>query len=146
MNVKFCLMPFQNLVNVLFSSCDWPSFVLNYIFIFDDIKIFCILSPKATQWRHLIFKKYFVIFIFEVFSTNFLFSFLFFKNILFIYSWETWRVRQRHRQRKKQASCGEPNVGLDLRTPGSRPEPKADALPLSYPGAPPLIFLREICL
>ena len=31
------------------------------------------------------------------------------------------------RQRKKQAPCGEPDAGLDLRTSGSRPEPKADA-------------------
>ena len=32
--------------------------------------------------------------------------------------------------------CGEPDVGLDPRTAGSRPEPKADAQPLSHPGAP----------
>ena len=29
-----------------------------------------------------------------------------------------------------------PDVGLDPRTPGSRPEPKADAPPLSHPGIP----------
>ena len=44
------------------------------------------------------------------------------------------RERQRHRQREKQAPCGELDVGLDPRTPGSWPEPKADAQPLSYPG------------
>ena len=44
--------------------------------------------------------------------------------------------RQRHRQREKQASCREPDGRLDLRTPGSQPEPKADAQPLSQPGAP----------
>ena len=33
---------------------------------------------------------------------------------------------QRHRQREKQAPCGKPDVGLDPRNPGSRPEPKAD--------------------
>ena len=38
---------------------------------------------------------------------------LFFKNILFIYSWKTHRERQRHRQREKQASCREPSVELD---------------------------------
>ena len=43
--------------------------------------------------------------------------------------------RQRHRQREKQALCGESDVGLDPRTPGSRPEPKADVQPLSHPGA-----------
>ena len=43
--------------------------------------------------------------------------------------------RQRHRQRGKQAPCGEPDVGLDPWTLGSRPEQKADVQPLSYPGA-----------
>ena len=46
------------------------------------------------------------------------------------------RWRQRHRQREKQAPCGEPDVGLDSRTPGSRPEPKARAQPLSHPSTP----------
>ena len=32
-------------------------------------------------------------------------------------------------------SCREPNEGLDPRTPGSQPEPKADTQPLSHPGA-----------
>ena len=53
------------------------------------------------------------------------------------------RKRQRHRQREKQAPCGEPVVGLDPRTPGSCPEPKADAQPLSHPGAPTPSF--SIC-
>ena len=44
--------------------------------------------------------------------------------------------RQRHRQREKQALCGEPDVGLDPGTLGSQPEPKADAQLLSYPGIP----------
>ena len=41
--------------------------------------------------------------------------------------------RQRQRQREKQAPCGEPDVGLDPRTPGSCPELKADTQPLSHP-------------
>ena len=32
--------------------------------------------------------------------------------------------------------CGEPDAGLDPGTPGSLPELKADAQPLSHPGAP----------
>ena len=48
---------------------------------------------------------------------------------------ERERERQRHRQREKQAPCREPDVGLNPRTPGSYPEPKADAQPLSDPGA-----------
>ena len=44
--------------------------------------------------------------------------------------------RERVRQREKQAPCREPEAELDPRTPGSRPEPKADTQPLSHPGAP----------
>ena len=49
---------------------------------------------------------------------------------------DTHCERQRHRQREKQAPCREPDAGLDPRTPGSGPELKADAQPLSHPGAP----------
>ena len=49
---------------------------------------------------------------------------------------EREREGQRHRQREKQAPRREPNVGLDPRTPGSCPEPKADTQPLSHPGVP----------
>ena len=45
------------------------------------------------------------------------------------------RERQRHR-REKQAPCREPDAGLDPRTPGSRPRPKAGAKPPSHPGVP----------
>ena len=40
------------------------------------------------------------------------------------------------RQREKQAPYWEPEVGLDPRTPGSHPGPKAGAKPLSHPGIP----------
>ena len=50
--------------------------------------------------------------------------------------------RQRHRQREKQAPCREPNVGLNSRTPGSCPEPKADVQQLSHPGIPNLSDLK----
>ena len=49
---------------------------------------------------------------------------------------ERERERQRYRQRKKQAPCGEPNVGLDPRTAESQPEPKVDTQPLSHPAVP----------
>ena len=49
--------------------------------------------------------------------------------------------RQRHRQREKQASHGEPDATLDPETPGSRPEPKADAQLLNHLGVPKLTFL-----
>ena len=48
--------------------------------------------------------------------------------------------RQRHRQRGKQDPCREPDVGLDPRSPGSRPGPKTGAKPLSHPGIPTSCF------
>ena len=48
---------------------------------------------------------------------------------------ERERERQRHWQREKQAPCGEPNVGLNPRTRGPQPEPKADAQVWSHLGA-----------
>ncbi|XP_048950784.1 disintegrin and metalloproteinase domain-containing protein 18 isoform X8 [Canis lupus dingo] len=51
--------------------------------------------------------------------------------------------RQRHRQRKKQSPCREPDVGLNPRTQGSCPEPKAEAQPLSHPGIPIHSFIDE---
>ena len=38
------------------------------------------------------------------------------------------------------APCGKPDSGLDPRAPGSHPEPKTDAQPLSHPGVPNTIF------
>ena len=61
--------------------------------------------------------------------------FFFLRFYLFIHE-RLKRHRQRHRQREKQAPFREPDVGLDPRTPGSHPEPKTDAQPLSYPGTP----------
>ena len=53
---------------------------------------------------------------------------------------DTHTQRQKHRQREKQAPPGEPDAGLDPRTPGSQPEPKADAQTLSHPGAPEAMY------
>ncbi|XP_072667024.1 histone acetyltransferase type B catalytic subunit isoform X1 [Canis lupus baileyi] len=47
-------------------------------------------------------------------------------EILFIHETETERERQRPRQREKQAPCREPDAGLNPRSPGSGPGPKAD--------------------
>ena len=38
---------------------------------------------------------------------------------------DTERERQRQRHREKQAPCREPDVGLNPRSPGSCPGPKA---------------------
>ena len=59
---------------------------------------------------------------------------------------ERERERQRHRQKEKQAPCREPDVGLDLGTPGSHPAPKAGAKPLSHPGIPYLFkYIKYTC-
>ena len=54
------------------------------------------------------------------------------------------RERQRHREREKQDPRRDPDVGLDPGTPGSLPELKADAQPLSHPGIPPRAFITPI--
>ena len=64
----------------------------------------------------------------------FVLVFFFFKDFIYLFMRDT--ERQRHRGREKQAPCREPDVGLDPRTLGSQPEPKADAQPLSHPGVP----------
>ena len=54
------------------------------------------------------------------------------------------KERQRHRQTDKQAPCKEPDMGLNPRTLGSRPELKPDAQPLSHSDVPsPFIFQME---
>ena len=45
-------------------------------------------------------------------------------------------IHERHRQREKQASQGEPDVGLDPGSPGSGPGLKTGTQLLSHPGAP----------
>ena len=46
--------------------------------------------------------------------------------------------------REKQAPCRDPDIGLDLGTPGSRPGPKAGAKPLSHPGIPRRLLLMKV--
>ena len=63
-----------------------------------------------------------------------------FKDFIYLFMRDTHRERQRRRQREKQTPCGEPDVGLDPRTLGSRPGLKADVQPLSHPGIPEKAF------
>ena len=55
---------------------------------------------------------------------------------------DTEKEAETHRQREKQAPYRKPNVGLDTGTPGSHPEPKADAQPLSHPDVPYINILK----
>ena len=50
---------------------------------------------------------------------------------------DTQKEVETHRQKQKQAPHEEPDAELNPWTPGSCPEPKADAQPLSHPGIPP---------
>ena len=68
-------------------------------------------------------------------------DFIFKDFILFIH--ETQRESQRHRKREKQAPCRELDEGPNPRTPGSHPEPEADAQLLSHPGAPIAVLLFQ---
>ena len=68
-----------------------------------------------------------------------IFFFFFLRFYLFIHERHTERDR-RHRQREKQAPCREHDVGLDSRTPGSHPGPKADPQPLSHQVSHDILF------
>ena len=83
---------------------------------------FCFIVALILWWDSRRSKNYTTI---AIVST-------FLKNILFIYSWET----HRERQREQQAPFGEPDVGLVSRILGSWPEHKTYAQPLSHAGAP----------
>ena len=60
---------------------------------------------------------------------------------LFLHERDTKRGRGTGRGRSR-LPAGRTNAELDPRTPGSCPEPKADAQPLSHPGAPLGVFIR----
>ena len=61
--------------------------------------------------------------------------------ILKYFMYLSMRDTERERQAEGEAApCREPDAGLDPRTPGSRPEPEADAQALSHPGAPSVAF------
>ena len=60
---------------------------------------------------------------------------LFLKMILFMSNTHTHREAETKAE-GEQDPCGTPNTGLDPRTLGSQPEWKAEAQPLSHPGAP----------
>ena len=52
--------------------------------------------------------------------------------------------REAETQAEGETGCPwEPNVGPDPGSPGSRPEPKAGAQPLSHPGVPSPSFLNQ---
>ena len=55
---------------------------------------------------------------------------------------DTQREAGTRGQREKQAPCKKPSAGLNPGSPGSRPEPKADAQLLSHPGVPPISVLN----
>ena len=67
--------------------------------------------------------------------------FHFFKRFyLFIHEKHTeWEA-----ETQAEGEAGEPDVGIDPKTPGSQPELNADAQPLSHPGAPSKVFQIQV--
>ena len=57
--------------------------------------------------------------------------------LIFYFIHERYRGRGRDIAEEETGSLREPDAGLDPRTPGSHPEPKADAQPPGHPGVPP---------
>ena len=66
------------------------------------------------------------------------------KDFIYLFMRDTHTHREREREREREpetqaegeaGSMQEPDAGLDPRTQGIGPEPKADAQPLSHPGA-----------
>ena len=70
-------------------------------------------------------------------------SLLFFFKILFIYLFEREKVRKITGEEADFPLSREPNVGLDPRTLGPRPEPKADVNQLGHPDAPQMCFFNQ---
>ena len=60
----------------------------------------------------------------------------------------TEREREREAETQAEGEAGsmhrEPDVGLDPRSPGSRPGPKAGAKPLRHPGIPIFLHFEDI--
>ena len=59
--------------------------------------------------------------VFHVKKNDVFILFRFFLRFLYLFMRDADWDRHRHRQREKQAPCGEPEVGFDSRSPGSRP-------------------------
>ena len=87
----------------------------------------------------ILVKAVFLIFLFVLntfisLCTEILF-FFFYRFYLFIH--------ERHRERQAEGEAGslwEARCGTQSQDPGTRPEPKADAQPLSHPGIPRFFF------
>ena len=56
---------------------------------------------------------------------------------------DTQRGRDTGRGRSRRR---EPDAGLDPETPGSHPEPKADAQPWSHPGVPTFPLFKNLII
>ena len=68
----------------------------------------------------------------------------FFKDFIYLFMTDTHTQRQRHRQREKQASCREPDTGLDPGTAGPYTWPKAGPKLLTHSGIPRQISRKNI--
>ena len=67
------------------------------------------------------------------------------QTLLFFFKRFYLFIHERHTERGRDTGRGR-EMGLDPRTPRSRPEPKADAQPLSHPGVPSVPPDFNMCL
>ena len=114
--------------------------VLRLWIFYHQCLLFHLIPPQKKYMQGVFFCSILLHFQVGYLFFSLFFFFFFLRFYLFIH--ERHRERQRHRQRAKQAPCREPDVGLDPRTPGSCPGPKADAKPLSNPGIPNFLFFK----
>ena len=94
--------------------------------------ILSLLLKTNSQKESLVHSK-FIFLIWDIFpwpKSKLVFFLFFLKDFIYLFMRDRERERQRHRQREKQAPCGELGMRPDPKTPGSQPEPKADARPL----------------
>ena len=104
----------------------------------------CSIYPFQIGFSHLVICISVSSMSFHTSCPLFIFYFFIFKDCIYLFmrdrEREREREKQRHRQREKRAPCGEADAGLNPGSPGSQPEPKVDAQPLSPPRRPK-IFL-----
>ena len=112
-----------------FYFIDW-TWVITKAYIYTQIWMSKTYSTKLIYWCYFYFHHY-CIWVFH--SILFSQQIIFLKKILFIYSWETQRGRSRDTGRGRSRLPEGSLMWDSIPGPGSWPEPKAEAQPLSHP-------------
>ena len=105
----------------------------------------CPLSYLYHSWLAFAGLSYLLLLSKSQFFTLWIIPIVFFKKILFIHERHRDRGRNTGRERSRPPHQ-EPGMGFNPRIPGSWPEPKADAQPLSHPSAPDHSYFRFVSI